>query len=268
MFTVLGASGYIGGRLVAALRDNGEECFAPLRDEAEIWKRELGHVIYAIGMTADFRTRPFDTVRAHVSVLSDVLENGNFESLTYLSSTRVYAGADSAKPDAMLSVAPSDPSQLYNLTKLAGESICLGCGRENTRVVRLSNVIGAPATRSENFLDSIVREALSGKLVLRSSPLSSKDYVSIDDVVGLLPLIAAKGKERIYNLASGRNIAHQEWTDSLTNHLGCQVIYEPGAPVLDFPPIDISTTVREFGFSPRSVIDMLPSLIASHSNPI
>ena len=33
---------------------------------------------------------PFDTIRAHVSVLSEVLEHAEFESLLYLSSTRVY----------------------------------------------------------------------------------------------------------------------------------------------------------------------------------
>ena len=52
-------------------------------------------MIYAIGVTADFRTRPFETMEAHVSVLCEILRDARLDSLTYLSSTRLYGGAAS-----------------------------------------------------------------------------------------------------------------------------------------------------------------------------
>lgn len=262
MFTILGASGYIGTELVSSLRTDGVECFAPPRGDVSVFARPLGHVIYAIGMTADFRSRPFETVRAHVSVLADVLEKADFDSLTYLSSTRVYARLAEALPDAALSVKPSDASDLYNLTKLTGESLCLNCKREGVRVVRLSNVVGPSSVVSDNFVDEIVREAVAGQLVMRSAPESSKDYILLEDVVRMIPQMAAEGTRTIYNLASGRNIRHSEWTDKLLELLGCEVIYQDGAPVLGFPKIEMEDTCREFGFSPRSVLDILPSLIS------
>lgn len=265
MFTVLGASGYIGGRVVARLREDGVEVFAPARNDASIFNRNLGHVIYAIGLTADFRSRPYDTARAHVSVLTDVLENCTFESITYLSSTRVYGHAMNGVTGRSFNVDPSDPSDLYNLTKLTGESLCLNGKAANARVIRLSNVVGPGDVRSDNFIDSIVSEAMGGRLVVRSAPESSKDYIHIEDVAEMLPRIAANGRARIYNLASGVNVTHKEWTDEIASILPCDISYAPDSPVQIFPAIDVSQLIVEFGFSPRPVLSTLAELIAGHS---
>ena len=63
-FTVLGARGLIGSRLAASLARDGHEVCTPLRDD-DLTSRSLGHVIYAIGLTSDFRTRTFDTITAN-----------------------------------------------------------------------------------------------------------------------------------------------------------------------------------------------------------
>ena len=78
-FTVLGASGYIGSRLVAHLQAQGHTVWAPTRGDTEVFARPLGHVIYCVGLTADFRTRPFDTVDAHVGLLAEVLRRAQFD---------------------------------------------------------------------------------------------------------------------------------------------------------------------------------------------
>lgn len=265
MFTILGASGFIGGALVASLQKTGAMYFAPARGEDSIFTRPLGHIIYSIGMTADFRSRPIDTARAHVSVLADILEKADFESLTYLSSTRVYAGVDVSSPESRLTVLPANPSDLYNTTKLAGESLCLHGGREHTRVVRLSNVVGINQTSSRNFIDQIVKEALSGKLVMRTAKDSAKDYILLADVIHLLPVIAEYGEDPIYNLAAGHNIRNDEWTMRLQEETGCEVIYAEDAQSLIFPEIDISLIRQKFGFSPSYVINILPELIAHYS---
>lgn len=267
MFTVLGAGGFIGGALAASLRKNGAEVFAPTRGDASVFSRPLGHVIYSIGLTADFRQRPYDTAHAHVSFLTDILERTNYDSITYLSSTRVYAGGTDCSPGARLGVNPADPSDLYNVTKIAGESLCLNAAEGKGRVVRLSNVVGVAATASENFIDGIVAEALAGRIVMGSAPESSKDYVNLSDVVELLPKIAGTGERAIYNLASGKNLRNDTWTDRLRELTGCEVSYAVGCPVWSFPEIDITDTVREFGFSPGSALDILPALISRTSRP-
>jgi nucleoside-diphosphate-sugar epimerase len=265
MFTVFGAQGYVGSRLVARLRASGEDVFAVGRRDGVRLPGNLGHVVYAIGLTADFRRRPVDTMEAHAGLLAELLADVSFDSLTYLSSTRVYARAASAAPDALLPVDVCDPSDLYNISKLAGEALCLHCGRPGVKVVRLSNVVGPADVPSDNFVDSLVRDALRGRIALRSAPESAKDYIQLDDVVGLLPRIAIEGGARLYNLGSGFNLSNQAWIDRLVSLLQCEVDYQPDAPRLDFPTLDVSALRQEFSFVPRPPLDVLPDLVDSLS---
>jgi nucleoside-diphosphate-sugar epimerase len=256
-WTVLGASGVIGRRLVAHLRGRGEAVQAPARDDASLYQRPLGHVIYAIGLTADFRQRPYDTVQAHVSLLAEVLQRADFESLLYLSSTRVYGRAAHGREDALLPMLAQDPSDLYNLSKLMGESLCLHGGRDRVRVARLSNVVGGDDEDSANFVPSLLREARAGRVVLQTAMDSSKDYIHIDDVVELLPRIAAQGRERLYNVASGMQTAHAQWVRQLAAQTGCAVEVLPDAPTIHFAPIDTQRIRSEFGYQPRSALSVL-----------
>lgn len=261
-WTVLGASGTIGRHLAARLRADGQTVHTPGRNEPGLYGQPLGHVIYAIGLTADFRTRPFDTVQAHVTLLAELLQRADFTSLLYLSSTRVYARAASGREETDLGVQPQDPSDLYNLSKLMGESLCLHGGRTGVRVVRLSNVVGGEDADSTNFVPSLVREARGGRIVLQTAPDSAKDYIHIDDVAGLLPRIALQGQERLYNVASGLQTRHAQWTEQLQKQTGCRVEVAPGAPTISFVPIDISRIRTEFAFVPRPVLSALPAQVS------
>jgi nucleoside-diphosphate-sugar epimerase len=261
MWTVLGSSGTIGQRLVANLKATGETIYTPRRLDTDLYKRSLGHVIYAIGLTADFRERPFDTVEAHVCMLANLLQRGDFKSLLYLSSTRVYARADISCEDAALPVLVQDASDLYNLSKLMGESLCLRSERADVRVARLSNVVGGDSRDSSNFLPSLVREARCGQIVLQTSPDSVKDYIHIEDVVELLLNIAVSGRERLYNVASGVQTTNMQWANQLARETGCSVEIQLGAPTICFKPIDVSRITAEFNFQPRPVLTALASLL-------
>lgn len=263
LYTVLGASGFVGCGLVDYLRQTGHEVYAPKRDSLKLLDRPLGHVLYSIGLTADFRSRPFDTMRAHVSVLADILEKADFESLVYLSSTRLYARNSTGAEQAALEIDVSDPSDLYNVSKLAGESLCRSCGRPGVKIARLSNVVGDDRS-SQNFLFALIREALSGRIELQSAPASSKDYILLDDVVSLLPRIGVEGKEWLYNVASGVNVQHRNIAARLAELTGCDVVTRPDAPLFDFPVIDVTRIRSEFGFSAASVLDTLPALVATY----
>lgn len=264
-FTVLGASGFIGSHLAAHLRQAGHECLTPGRDGPPVPPGDLGHVIYCIGLTADFRTRPFDTVRAHVCLLADVLERAAFDSLLYLSSTRIYGNAGEAEEDRPLQVDPQNPSDLYNLTKITGESLCFACGRPNVRVARLSNVYGGDFG-SDNFLSSVLRDALrQGRVVLQTALESAKDYVSIDDVVTLLAAIAQSGRQRLYNVASGINVSNGELLGRIRELTGCELEVSAQARTIAFPRISIERARREFDFSPSRVIDDLPRLVSIYA---
>ena len=97
---VFGAQGFVGRHLTDYLRGAGWEVLALGRGD-ETWRGQaLGHVFYCIGLTADFRTRPFDTLEAHVSLAAEILREAAFDSFLYCSSTRVYAGCERAEESA------------------------------------------------------------------------------------------------------------------------------------------------------------------------
>lgn len=258
-FSILGSSGVIGGHLVSSLLKQGHDVYAPSRGDDEVFKRPLGHVIYCIGLTADFRSRPYETVESHVSHLSLVLQKCKFDSFLYLSTTRIYGVASEGIESCNLLVDPSNSSDFYNISKLMGEALCHISAKRNVRVVRLSNVIGGDSDNSPNFIPSLLRDARAGRIVLQSSLNSSKDYVHIDDVVSLLPHISLSGKQTVYNVASGKKISNAEWVEKMVAMTGCTVEVLPNAPQLDFADISIERVAKEFAFVPKDVLSSLSS---------
>lgn len=211
--TVLGAGGWIGAALVNELKSQGRAVQAVTRAELPLWLTERdpqGAVVYTIGLTADFRQRPHATVEAHVSLLSQVLQRPGVQQLLFLSSTRVYAHSTDTHESVPLPCLSIDPSDLYNLSKLLGESLVLQDLRPGLKVVRLSNVVG-PMQPASTFLGSLLKEAYAGGEVLIQQPANTtKNYVALADVVRLLPLIAERGRCRLYNLGSSANTSHSE----------------------------------------------------------
>jgi nucleoside-diphosphate-sugar epimerase len=263
MITVLGASGFIGSHLVQRLAQLQRDFIAPAREE-DLTVRNLGDVIYCIGLTADFRAKPLETVDAHVCKLLEVLQNCSFDSLLYLSSARVYRNnSEPAHEEDSLQFAPLDLSDLYNLSKAMGESLALASGKK-VRIVRLSNVYGHDLN-SENFLSAIIKEALlNRKVVLQTAADSEKDYVSIDDVVEALINIASSGKHRIYNLASGTNVSNRQLMERIGELTGCETEFAPQAPRIGFPLINIERLRAEFDFQPADLLADMGPLVESY----
>ena len=260
-FTVLGGGGFVGSHLVRALTARRAAVWSPLRGQS-VLDRPLGHVVYCIGLTADFREKPFATVDAHVCTLANLLEKAEFDSFLYLSSTRVYAGSALGREDAALTVDPNRPEDIFNLSKLTGESLCLSSPRPQVRIARLSNVFGNDFS-SDNFLTSLLRDVVvRNRIELRTALDSEKDYVSVDDVVSVLPAISESGTHRVYNVASGVNTTHRDIVGALQRETGCQVDVLPDAPVTRFPPIAVDRIRREFDFHAAPVAPALPALLA------
>jgi nucleoside-diphosphate-sugar epimerase len=258
-FTVIGGSGFIGSELVRHLQAEGHSCRVPARGEP-LEPGDLGHVVYCAGLTGDWKARPYEAVGAHVGTLTELARDGVFESLLYLSSTRVYdrSTASVAREADELRVSPQDPEDLYVLSKAAGEAVALAAGG---RVARLSNVYG-PELEDHAFLSVLLRDAVeAGRVTLESSLDSARDFVSLDDVVPLLARIALGGRERVYNVASGIGVTNLELTDALSRLTGCEVLVAPGAPRIVRPAVDISRASGEFGFSPARLLDDLPGLL-------
>lgn len=264
--TLVGGNGFVGQHLSQHLRNMGWRCDEIAREDKVIPPHACGHVFYCAGLTADFRERPFDTVEAHVSYLGQWLKDGHFDSLTYLSSTRVYANATSTSEETDLSVNPNTSGDLYNLSKLMGESLCLQSGRP-VHVIRLSNVYG-DAMPEQNFLAEILGSAVrTNRVVFRSTPDSEKDYISVQEVVDALSRIALKSDYGIVNLASGKNTSNQMIAEGLRK-AGVHCSFELDATTIIFPRIDTKKLDVNFGSRTSDLVQDLPSLLQYYGETI
>jgi nucleoside-diphosphate-sugar epimerase len=263
MITVLGASGFVGSQLVRLLASSGLDFQAIGRGDA-LPAGPLGHVIYCIGLTGDFRAHPLAAVDAHVCVLVDLLSRSTFDSFLYLSSVRLYAGGGGpAREEDELRLDPARPDDLYNASKALGEAIVLSLG-DRGRVARPSNVYGAG--QRDSFIAEVVDEAQAeGTVTFRSPPTSARDYISVEDVARLLVDIALRGRRRIYNVASGVSTSNAELGSLLAGATGCAIRYAPGSVPSPVPPIDNRRIREEFGFTPALLREELPRLLESRA---
>lgn len=260
-FTVLGSSGFIGSHIADYLKRHSIECITPPKNYVFSKNENLGHVIYCIGLTSDFRVKPMETVKAHVCKLIEMIENSSFQSFLYLSSARVYSGNETGIESDDVKVNSSNFNDLYNISKLMGESICLSIPNKNIRIIRLSNVIGNDF-KSDNFLFSLIKEAVDTNQIRLQLPLnSSKDYVSINDVVKISTLIAQKGTQRIYNVASGFQISNEQIVNRICEYTNCKVDILATSNGLIFPKISIDRIVNEFNFTPENILNDISKLI-------
>ena len=259
-FTIFGSTGYLGSSLIEKFKADNIEYVAPdLRNEKNL-EENLGHVIYAIGVP-NFKQFPSKAIDAHVILLNKLLNETNFESFLYLSSTRIYHNASSTDERANLLVNPLDENNLYNISKIMGEAICNSSKKSNVRIVRLSNVTGKNFN-SNLFLPSIILESLrSKKITLQTNLQSEKDYVYIDDVVDILPKISLHGNDSTYNVASGKNTTNEQIVKELQKITGCEVEVAKNATKYSFPTISIEKIQNEFDFKPTSILDKFDEIV-------
>jgi NAD dependent epimerase/dehydratase family. len=258
--TVIGANGFVGSHLTAKLRTLGFDVFCPEKGDPSVYSRPLGHLFYCAGITADFRSRPYDVVEAHTGYISSLLRAAEFDSLLYLSTTRLYHGADSTNEAASLTVNPNQHEDIYALSKMLGESVCLNSGRANIRVARLSNVVGEDF-RSSNFIYSVMKDIVAcGSVTLQSTLDSEKDYIRIEDAVEALIHIALNGKHFIYNVASGVNLTNQQLFEAWAEIREFELTISPSAVRFSFKPIDIIRIQKEMGFHPSPCLPVIQQL--------
>jgi len=232
--------------------------------------RHLGHIFYCAGLTADYARRPVDTVEAHAALLSRVLASDNWNSLVYLSSTRLYdhqlLGRGGAETGS-LQLDPAQPRHLYDLSKLLGENLCHVMGEGRARVARLACVYQNDAD-PDGFLGHLLRRILKASpdetILVDSSPSFERDYIHLGDVVDAMIRIAVDGSQTIYNVASGVNVKNAELASTLTELTGVRLIFSGAEVPSPTPMVDCSAISALLGHPPKRLADTLVTWARKH----
>jgi nucleoside-diphosphate-sugar epimerase len=258
-FTVVGARGFIGSAVVERLRAEHHDVTGVSHDADIDPATDLGHVIYCSGIAATAAPNAGYAYAVHIEGLRRIIAAGAARSVLYLSSTRVYGASSETREDAPLAVDPSG-NDIYRITKIAGEALCLAGAQPAFRVARLSNIAGA-SYRSPLFLSDIVRQAAAGgRVAVRTTRDSAKDYLHVDDATRYLVAIATHGRERLYNVAFGSNVENGTIFDALVAASGATIEIAPNAARAITPPVNVERLHAEFGPAQLPLTEAIPEI--------
>lgn len=272
--TVIGARGYVGAHLVERLQSRGLAVLSPLRgEEGQLAGSDLGDLYYCAGLTVDYARDPVATAEAHVGLLGRLLQSCRYERVVYLSSTRLYDAVTVPRLDetTSLPLEPLRPRHLYDLTKAAGESLCLALAGERARILRLSCIWSQEPT-AQGFLPDLLRQLMASPtgsgappLVLRSHPLLARHYFQLDELLDAMEASVARGRDSIVHLASDeRPTTNAELLAFLERRCGVRFHlegHEGVAPPSPPPQLDLSRCRALLGRDPTPLLSRLDSLL-------
>ena len=264
--TVIGSSGFIGKEFCKQAVELGYNVYAPVRGDERLFERDLGNVIYAAGY-GNCGENYLNVLDANCTFLSRLLAEASFESITYLSSTRVFLDGSTTHEAASLVSSFHDKRRLFNLTKLVAEELLL-LNSKRSLIIRPSNVYGL-ALESELFLPSIIRDALNKQVVdMYVTPNYSKDYIFVGDLVQTTLQLMKIEESGIYNIASGENTSALEIADVLKSTTNSSINWHVKEDIDFFEAIDVSKISEVIDFKPRNVLNDLKSMVHEYSQVI
>ena len=260
MYTIFGSSGFIGKELASYLKEKKQRVFTPRKNQIK-FNNNLGYIIYCVG-SDDWKKKTKKGYFSNLGHLKKILFNNKFKSIVFLSTTRLYINSkNNTKENSHFSVNTERKNDYYNILKIASEALLLRFNKK-IKIVRLSNVFGFNH-KSPLLLPTLIKNSLNkSKIEITISENSTKDYILIDDAINLIIKILKKGRQSIYNVASGKNIKIKEITKIIKKETNCKIILKNQKTVILEPKIDIMRIKKEFNFKNNFKLEKsLPELI-------
>jgi GDP-4-dehydro-6-deoxy-D-mannose reductase len=287
---VTGGSGFVGRRLVEALRERGDDVVSaapsdgtdqhlPLdltdsdnvRATVELARAELVFHLAAQSFVPASIEDPERTFRVNVDGTAYLLEalraqasgSGPAPRLVFVSSAEVY-GRRPQEDMPLRETLPPRPANPYAATKAAGEALVLGWhhayGLEAV-ISRAFNHIGAgqdPRFAVPAFAHRLARIASGEERVLNVGNVESeRDFLDVRDVVAAYIALAERGSPgEIYNVCSGAAVKMREVLRRLVNIAGVPVEIREDPELMRGSEVmrsvgDPSKLKRTTGWSPR-----------------
>jgi nucleoside-diphosphate-sugar epimerase len=132
----------------------------------------------------------------------------------------------------------------------------------------MSNLFGNNFTNQIYLLPTLIRSSLNDKKInIFINKKSSKDYLHIDEASDVLIKIIKKGKRKLYNIASGKNIELSKIAEKIKKITNCKINYANQKTMVKEPIINIDRIKKEFNFKPKKdLIKSLSELISNYKN--
>ena len=266
-YTVFG-QGFVGTNIVKLLKKKKYKVFLPKKGKYK-FKKYLHNIIYCIG-DFNFNKDPWGSFDANLGIVPKIIFDNKFSSFTLISTTRVYLANSKkeTKENDPIYINPNKNSFFHNSLKISAESLCLSLPNKKIKVVRMSNLFGNNFTKQIYLLPTLIRDSLNDKKInIFINKKSSKDYLHIDEASDILIKVIKKGKHRLYNIASGKNIELFKIAEKIKKITNCKINYKNQNTIIREPVINIGRIKKEFNFKPKKgLIESLDQLIINYKN--
>lgn len=290
---VVGASGLIGGRVLAEARRAGASADAVVararadQPDARVLRLEPEAVepltrlieglrpqviVNCAGRTEGKATSLWRANVEPVAVIVEAIRRARSTvRLVHIGSAAVYAPTPDRRPTP--EAAPTAPRSAYGASKLAAAEHVAAAVAEGLDAVeaRVFNPIGAglPASSLPGRAARMLWDAIqAGRRSIELGPLgATRDYVDLRDISTAVLLLARAPhlEHAVYNLGTGRPVVVRDLVAMIADRLGFEgVIREtaagsPRSPTVDYQVADV-TRLRAVGWRP--VVELTASVSA------
>jgi nucleoside-diphosphate-sugar epimerase len=253
---ITGASGFIGGHLVAALKKTGANIVGIDRkssakttgsqtagsdvSQSEQVERVFKSAVSATGKPIEYifhlagqksaalaRENPLETLKSSFNGTLNILESsrvsGTVKKVVLISSLAVYGAEEDHSGEMLKESDPVYSDSIYSATKISTETIGLAYYKDFSipvSVARLSNVYG-PLQSSAAVIPSLIHQMKNGKKISMGNTASVRDFIHVQDVVDALIILAANDATtgNIFNVSTAQGTSVKTITDLLSQHL-------------------------------------------------
>ena len=265
---VTGASGFVGRRLVHALKQAGHKVFELTSNEGDIAdpatlqrfnEVDFDFVFHLAGRTyvPDAWLEPADFQRVNVTGTVNVLELCRTRKIpmTYISSY-LYGIPSSLPVKETDKIVPNTP---YALSKFLAETVC-GFYADHfgvpVTIIRPFNIFG-PGQKGHFLIPEIITQVMSGQPIHLKDLSPRRDYLYLDDLIDALlcTLDPSYPGCRVYNIGYGSSLSVAEIVDTIQSVAGTSLpVVSENMPrkneILDVYA-DISKAVCELHWRPQ-----------------
>lgn len=222
---VLGARGFVGAALVAALNAAGVPVLALGSADLDLAAEGAGAalsdrlrpddaVVFLSALTPDKGRgiAPYMANQRMGAAVAEAVERVSPAHLVYLSSDAVYPMTQGLVNERT----SADCTDLYGVMHRSRELMMAAAFRGPLAVLRPTLIYGAADTHNSYGPNRLRRAARKdGRITLFGEGEETRDHILVDDVVALLLLVLRHRSAGLLNLATGRSISYRDLADKV-----------------------------------------------------
>jgi UDP-glucose 4-epimerase len=259
---VLGARGFVGTALVAALEDANIPVLALGSAEFDLAVEGAGvalagllrsedSLVFLSALTPDKGRgiTPYMANQRMGAAVAEAVERVTPAHLVYLSSDAVYPMTAGLVNEE----SPADCTDLYGVMHRARELMMAASCRAPLTVLRPTLIYGAADTHNSYGPNRLRRTARKdGRITLFGDGEETRDHILVDDVVALILCVLRHRSVGLLNLATGRSVSYRELADKVAALFDTpvEVIGTPRQNPVTHRHFDVTALLRAFpGFA-------------------